>query len=103
MVVHICSYNIVHHVLSNILIITGIPFCQISVTQKINKYMFKYTFKDCNITCFFQLLNYKISCTIYIRETERRLGDRIRGHLRDVKNKNRHKEVAIHFNSFGHS
>ena len=32
-------------------------------------------------------------------ETERRLGDRIR----DVKNKNRHREVAIHFNSLGHS
>ena len=34
---------------------------------------------------------------IYIGETERRLGE----HLRDVKN--RHKEVAIHFNSLGHS
>ena len=40
---------------------------------------------------------------IYIGETERRLGDRIREHLSNVKNKNRHKEAAIHFNSFGHS
>ena len=50
---------------------------------------------------------YCIECTrcgeIYIRETERRLGNRIRVHLRDVKNKNRHKEVAIYYNSFGHS
>ena len=41
---------------------------------------------------------------IYIGETERRLGDRIREHLRDVKNKNRHKRGRLFtFNSFGHS
>ena len=52
-------------------------------------------------------LIYCIECTrcgeIYIGETEYRLGDSIREHLRDVKNKNRHKEVAIYDNSFGHS
>ena len=38
---------------------------------------------------------------IYIGETERRLGDRIREHLRDIKNRN--KGVAMHFNLPGHS
>ena len=58
-------------------------------------------------SCISKDVIYCIECTkcgeIYIWETERRLGDRIREHLRDVKNKNRHKEVAIHFNSVGNS
>ena len=57
--------------------------------------------------CISKDVIYCIECTkcgeIYIGETERRLGDRIREHLRYMKNKNRHKEVAIHFNSFGNS
>ena len=60
-----------------------------------------------SFSCITKDVIYCIECIqcgeIYIGETERRLGDRIREHLRDVKNKNRHREVAIHFNSLGHS
>ena len=59
------------------------------------------------LSCITKDVIYCIECIrcgeIYIGETDRRLGDRIREHLRDVKNKNRHREVAIHFNSLGHS
>ena len=58
-------------------------------------------------SCVTKDVIYCIECgkcgDIYIGETEKRLGDRIREHLRDVKTKNRNKEVAIHFNSPGHS
>ena len=58
-------------------------------------------------SCVTKDVIYCIECgkcgDIYIGETERRLGDRIREHLRDIKTKNRNKEVAIHFNSPGHS
>ena len=58
-------------------------------------------------SCITKDVVYCIECTncgdIYIGETERRLGDRIREHVRDIKNNNRNKEVAIHFNSAGHS
>ena len=60
-----------------------------------------------SFSCITKDVIYCIECIrcgeIYIGETDRRLGDRIREHLRDVKNKNRHREVAIHFNSLGHS
>ena len=60
-----------------------------------------------SFSCISKDVIYCIECTscreIYIGELERRIGDRIREHLRDVKNKNRHNEVAIHFNSFCHS
>ena len=60
-----------------------------------------------SFSCITKDVIYCIECIrygeIYIGETERRLGDRIREHLRDAKNKNRHREVAIHFNSLGHS
>ena len=57
-----------------------------------------------SFSCISKDVIYCIECTrcgeIYIGETERRLGDRIREHLRDFKNKNRHTEVAINFRSF---
>jgi hypothetical protein len=40
---------------------------------------------------------------LYVGETERRLGDRFREHLQDVKTKKNNKEVSIHFTQNGHS
>ena len=55
-----------------------------------------------SFSCITKDVIYCIECgEIYIGETERRLGDRIREHLRDVKNKNRHREVAIQLQLFG--
>ena len=57
--------------------------------------------------CITKDIIYCIECVkcghLYIGETERRLGDRIREHLRDIKNKHTNKQVAVHFNSDGHS
>ena len=45
-----------------------------------------------------------IKCgSLCIGETKRRLGDRIREHLRDTKFKQPQKQVSVHFNSQGHS
>ena len=55
-------------------------------------------------TCTFANVIYCITCThckkLYIGDTGRRLGDRIREHLRDVErnDKDASKPVAIHFN-----
>ena len=50
-------------------------------------------------SCISKDVIYCMECTrcgeIYIGKTEKRLRDRIREHLRDANNKNRHKEVAI--------
>jgi len=59
-----------------------------------------------SFTCISRNVVYAISCLscgkIYIGETLRRLGDRFREHLRDIKNKSRVSPVAQHFNSPGH-
>ena len=60
-----------------------------------------------DITCLTMI--YCITCTLskklYIDETGRRLGDRLREHLRDVEkdNKNTSKPVARHLNLPNHS
>ena len=65
-----------------------------------------YSPKD-NISCISKDIIYCIEClkcgSLYIGETERRLGDRIREHLRDIKTKQPQKQVSVHFNSQGHS
>ena len=61
-----------------------------------------------HLTCISANLIYCNTCTlcktIYIGETGRRLGDRFREHLRDVKinNKDASKPVAQHFNHQNH-
>ena len=60
-------------------------------------------------TCTFANVIYCITCThckkLYIGDTGRRLGDRIREHLRDVERNDKYasKPVAIHFNLPNHS
>ena len=62
-----------------------------------------------HFTCTSTNVIYCITCTLckklYIGETERRLGDRFREHLRDVEkdDKNASKPVARHFNLPNHS
>ena len=56
-------------------------------------------------TCTSANVIYCITCTYYIGETGRRLGDRFREHLRDVErnDKDASKPVARHFNLPNHS
>ena len=65
-----------------------------------------YTVRS-SFTCTSRNVVYAICCLacgkVYIGETLRRLGDRFREHLRDIKNKSRTSPVAQHFNSPGHS
>lgn len=60
-----------------------------------------------SFTCTSKSLIYCIICLkcgiLYIGETGRELKDRIREHVRDVKNRNNRKEVALHFNSADHT
>ena len=62
-----------------------------------------------HFTCTSANAIYCIACTLckkfYIGETGRRLGDRLREHLRDVEkdDKNASKPVASHFNLPNHS
>lgn len=60
-----------------------------------------------SFTCTTRNVVYAISCLacskIYIGETLRRLGDRFREHLRDIRNKSKISPVAQHFNRPGHS
>ena len=62
-----------------------------------------------HFTCTSANVIYCITCTLckklYIGETERRLGDRFREHLRDVEkdDQNASKPVARHFNLPNHS
>ena len=59
-----------------------------------------------SFNCISQHVIYAILCTkcsaIYIGETGRRLGDRIREHLRHVRNNTTSSDVSIHFNADGH-
>ena len=63
----------------------------------------------CHFTCTSTNVIYCITCTLckksYIGKTGRRLGDRLREHLRDVEkdDKNTSKLVARHFNLPNHS
>ena len=62
-----------------------------------------------HFTCTSAIVIYCITCTLckklYIGETGRRLGDRLRGHLRDVEkdDKDASKPIARHFNLDNHS
>ena len=61
-----------------------------------------------NFNCVTRNIIYYIICKkcgdLYIGESERRLGDRFREHLGDIRrNKTPNKEVSVHFNSNGHS
>ena len=58
-------------------------------------------------SCISKDIIYCIECLkcggLYIGETKRRLGDRIREYLRDIKSKQPQKQVSVHFNSQRHS
>jgi hypothetical protein len=58
-------------------------------------------------TCITPNIVYCLTCTacdsLYIGETKRRLGDRVREHLRDIRTKNSNSPVALHFNKARHS
>jgi len=65
-----------------------------------------YTIRS-SFNCTTKNVVYAISCLccgmIYIGETLRRLGDRFREHLRDIRNNTRTSPVAQHFHRPGHS
>jgi len=60
-----------------------------------------------NFNCKSKELIYCLSCKkcgdLYVGETGRALCDRFREHRRNIINKNENNEIALHFNSNGHS
>ena len=59
-----------------------------------------------SFNCISTHVIYAIVCTrcfsVYIGETGRRLGDRVREHLRDIRKNTFTSDVATHFNSLNH-
>ena len=60
-----------------------------------------------HFTCVTPNVIYCIQCTLcnqlYVGETGRRLGDRIRDHVRDIGTNDNTKPVSRHFNSANHN
>ena len=60
-----------------------------------------------SFTCTSANLVYCIVCLhcgeLYVGETKRRLGDRFREHLNDIRKNNKNSPVAVHFNTSDHS